>query len=413
AKALRRAPVEVTLVDRVNHHLFQPLLYQVSAGILAESEIAPPLRGILRRQANARVLLAEITGFDLDRREAHALAPDGGPLTLPYDSLIVAAGASHSYFGRDEWAPVATGLKTLADAREVRSRILRAFELAEIADDPVERDAWLRFAVIGGGPTGIELAGQIAELSRGALRPDYRRIDTATAAISLLEAGADLLPTWPGELSARAEKDLGELGVDVRTRRMAVGVDDEGVDVVDAHGEQFRVPARTVLWAAGVAPSPLARSLGAQLDRYGRVIVRDDLTVPDREEVFAIGDMAALDGVPGVAPAAMQQGRHAARTIRRRLAGREEPRPFRYADKGSLAVIGHDRAVGLAFGVTVTGLGAMLVWALVHVRHLVGWGNRLITTSRWLWTMLARNRAERVIDAPERRPEAVPEPSLR
>ena len=413
AKALRRAPVAVTLVDRVNHHLFQPLLYQVSAGILAESEIAPPLRGILRGQANARVLLAEITGFDLDRHEAHALAPDGGPLTLPYDSLIVAAGASHSYFGRDEWAAVAPGLKTLADAREVRSRILRAFELAELADDPAERAAWLRFAVVGGGPTGIELAGQIAELSRGTLRPDYRRIDTATAAISLLEAGPALLPTWPEELSARGEKDLGELGVDVRTRRTAVGVDDQGVDVVDAEGEQFRVPARTVLWAAGVAPSPLARSLGAELDRAGRVIVREDLTVPGREEVFAIGDMAALDGVPGVAPAAMQQGRHAARTIRRRLAGRDGPGPFRYVDKGSLAVIGHDRAVGLAFGVPVTGLGAMLIWALVHVRYLVGWGNRLITTLRWLWTMLARNRAERVIDAPARLPEPVRQPSLR
>jgi NADH:ubiquinone reductase (H+-translocating) len=413
AKALRRAPVEVTLVDRANHHLFQPLLYQVSAGILAESEIAPPLRGILRRQANARVLLAEITGFDLDRREAHALAPDGEPHTLSYDSLIVAAGATHSYFGRDEWAPVAPGLKTLGDAREVRSRILRAFELAELADDPAERDAWLRFAVVGGGPTGIELAGQIAELSRGALRPDYRRVDTATAAISLLEAGPDVLPSWPEELSERAEKDLGELGVDVRTRRTVVGVDDQGVDVVDAAGEQYRVPSRTVLWAAGVAPSPLARSLGAELDRAGRVIVREDLTVPGRDEVFAVGDMAALKGVPGIAPAAMQQGRHAARTIRRRLAGRDEPGPFRYVDRGTLAVIGHDRAVGLAFGVPVTGLGAMLVWALVHVRYLVGWGNRLITTLRWLWTMLARNRAERVIATPERRPEPVPEPSLR
>ena len=326
AKALRRAPVEVTLVDRVNHHLFQPLLYQVSAGILAESEIAPPLRGILRRQANARVLLAEITGFDLDGREAHALGPAGGPVTLPYDSLIVAAGASHSYFGRDEWAPVAPGLKTLADAREVRSRILRAFELAELAEDPAERAAWLRFAVVGGGPTGLELAGQIAELSRGVLRPDYRRIDTAAAAISLLEGGPELLPSWPDELSARAERDLAGLGVDVRTSRRAVGVDDEGVDVIDPAGEQYRVPARTVLWAAGVAPSPLARSLGAELDPAGRVIVGDDLTVRGREEVFAIGDMAALDGVPGIAPAAMQQGRHAARTIRRRLAGREERR---------------------------------------------------------------------------------------
>jgi NADH:ubiquinone reductase (H+-translocating) len=412
AKALRRAPVEVTLVDRVNHHLFQPLLHQVSAGVLAESEIAPPLRGVLRRQANAQVLLAEITGFDLDRREAHALSPRGEPLTLPYDSLIVAAGASRSYFGRDEWAAVAPGLKTLADAREVRSRILRAFELAELADHPAERAAWLRFAVVGGGPAGIELAGQIAELAHGALRPDYRRIDTATAAISLLETGPDLLPCWPGELSARAEQDLGALGVDVRTHRTAVGLDEEGVDVVDPAGEPYRVPARTVLWAAGVAPSPLARALGAELDRAGRVLVRDDLTVPDREDVFAIGDMAALDGVPGIAPAAMQQGRHAARTIRRRLAGRGAPGPFRYRDKGSLAVIGHDRAVGVAFGVPVTGLGAMLIWALVHVRHLVGWGNRMTTTLRWLWTLLARDRAERVIAAPAPLPEIVSQRAL-
>ena len=409
AKALRRAPVEVTLVDRANHHLFQPLLYQVSAGILAESEIAPPLRGILRRQANARVLLADVTGFDLDAREAHALAPDGEPVTLGYDSLIVAAGASHSYLGRDEWAHVAPGLKTLADAREVRSRILRAFEQAELATDPDERDAWLRFAVVGGGPTGIELAGQIAELSRGTLRPDYRAIDTATATISLLEGGPRLLAGWPEELSARAEHDLGKLGVDVRTRRLAVGLDADGVDVVDFEGAEHRVPARTVLWAAGVEPSPLAKALarasGARLDRAGRLLVRADLTVPGHDDVHVVGDMAGLDGVPGIAPAAMQEGRHAARTIQRRLAGREQPRPFRYLDKGSLAVIGHDRAVGTAFGVPVTGLGAMLIWALVHVRYLVGWGNRLITTLRWLWTMLARNRAERIISPPQRAPE--------
>ena len=411
AKALRRAPVEVTLVDRANHHLFQPLLYQVSAGILAESEIAPPLRGILRRQANARVLLADVTGFDLDAREAHALAPDGEPVTLGYDSLIVAAGASHSYFGRDEWAHVAPGLKTLADAREVRSRILRAFEQAELATSEAERDAWLRFAVVGGGPTGIELAGQIGELSRGILRPDYRAIDTAAARISLLEAGPALLEGWPDELSRRAERDLGALGVDVRTRRRAVGLDAGGVDIVDGAGDQHRVPARTVIWAAGVEPSPLASALArasdADVDRAGRLIVREDLTVPGHDEVFVVGDMAAVPDVPGIAPAAMQQGRFAAKTIRRRLAGRADARPFRYVDKGTLAVIGQRRAVGVAFGVPLTGLGAMLIWALVHVRYLVGWGNRLITTLRWLWTMLARNRAERVISTPERVPGPV------
>ena len=273
----------------------------MSAGILAESEIAPPLRGILRRRANARVLLAEITGFDLERREAHALAPHGEPLTLPYDSLIVAAGASHSYAGRDERAPVAPPLKTLADAREVRSRILRAFELA----------------------------GQIAELSRGALRPDYRRIDTATATISLLEGRPALLPGWAEELSARAAEDLGELGVDVRTRRTALST------------------------ACPPSHPPRCSRAGT---RHAR------------------SDAGCRRGAPGT---------------------------FAYRDKGTLAVVGHDRAVGLAFGVPVTGLGAMLIWALVHVRHLVGWGNRLTTTLRWLWTLLARDRAERVIATPE------------
>ena len=409
AKALRRAPVDVTLVDRANHHLFQPLLYQVSTGILAESEIAPPLRGVLRRQANARVLLAEVSSFDLEAREVHAAGPDGAPVTLGYDTLIVAAGATHSYFGSDEWAAVAPGLKTLDDARTVRSRILQAFELAELARDPEERAAWLRFAVVGAGPTGIELSGQIAELARRTLRPDYRAIDTATASISLLEAGPDVLADYPSELRARAARDLEGLGVDVRTSRLAVGVDAEGVDVVDTRtGDQHRVPARTVLWAAGVEASPLAQELaraaGADTDRNGRLIVREDLTVPGHDDVFAVGDMAALDGVPGIAPAAMQQGRHAARTIRRRLSGDGARRRVAYLDKGSLAVIGHDRAVGVAFGVPVTGFGAILIWALVHIRYLVGWGSRLVTAVRWLWTLLARNRAERVIALPERVP---------
>jgi len=405
AKALRRADVEVTLVDRANHHLFQPLLYQVSTGILAESEIAPPLRGVLRRQKNARVLLAEVTGFDLDGHEVEAVAPDGEPVTLGYDSLIVAAGAAHGYFGRDDWASLAPGLKTLADARAVRSRILQAFEMAELAGDPAERDAWLRFAVVGAGPTGIELSGQIAEMAHGALRPDYRAIDTATATISLLEAGPDVLAGYPEELRGRAARDLGKIGVDVRVDRRAIGIDSDGVDILDGTGGQYRVPARTVIWAAGVEASPLAQGLadasGADVDRTGRLIVREDLTVPGHGDVFAVGDMVALDGVPGIAPAAMQQGRHAARTIRRRLAGRTEVKRFSYLDKGSLAVIGHDRAVGVAFGVPLTGFGAILVWGLVHIRYLVGWGSRLVTAVRWLWTLLARNRAERVIATPE------------
>jgi NADH:ubiquinone reductase (H+-translocating) len=383
AKALKRAPVEVTLVDRSNHHLFQPLLYQVATGILTEGEIAPPLRGVLRRQENARVLLADVNGFDLRQRTVHATGPDGEPLTLGYDSLIVAAGASG-------------GLKTLDDARDIRSRVLRAFELAELATDERERDAWLRFAVVGGGPTGIELAGQVAALARSALRPDYRVIDTRRATISLVEAGPRLLPEFPEPLRIRAARELSALGVDVWLRARVTGIDDEGVDVGD-----LRLPARTVIWAAGVKASPLAEALadasGAPLDGQGRIAVDADLTLPGHPEVFAIGDMAALDGVPGVAPAAMQEGRHAARTIRRRLAGRSESRSFRYVDKGRLAVIGRRRALGTAFGIRFAGLLALLVWAVVHVRYLVGWGNRFVTVTRWLWTLLARDRGQRVI----------------
>jgi NADH dehydrogenase len=381
AKALKRAPVEVTLVDRANHHLFQPLLYQVATGVLTEGEIAPPLRGVLRRQDNARVLLAEVEGFDLDERVAHATTPDGRQLELGYDSLIVAAGATGD-------------LKTLDDARAIRSQVLRAFELAELATDPAERAAWLRFAVVGGGPTGIELAGQIADLAQRTLRPDYRGIDTRGTLISLVEGGPRVLPEFPEPLQRRAASDLAQLGVDVWHRARVVDTDDEGLDVLSASGALVRVPARTVLWAVGVRASPLAQALGAEAG--GRVAVEDDLTLPGRPEVFAIGDMAALDGVPGVAPAAMQQGRHAARTIRRRLAGKETA-AFHYVDKGRLAVIGRRRAVGTSLGIPFTGRLALAIWAVVHIRYLVGWGNRLVTFTRWMWTLLARNRGQRVI----------------
>lgn len=397
AKALRRAPVDVTVIDRVNHHLFQPLLYQLSTGILTEGEIAPPLRGVLRRHRNARVLLAEVTGFDLHAHAVLATAPDGEELQVGYDNLIVAAGAAHSYFGHDEWRSLAPGLKTLEDARAVRGRVLSAFEMAELADDPAEREAWLSFAIVGGGPTGIELAGQIAQLAHRTLRPDYRAVDTRAATIRLLEAGPEVLPEFPPRLRKRAIRDLGKLGVEVRLNAAATGIDTEGIRVDG--GE--RIGARTVLWAAGVTASPLARALanaaGAQIGDDGRLAVFDDLTLPGHPEVFAIGDMVGLDGVPGVAPAAMQQGRHAAKAIRRRLVGRWDSKPFAYLDRGSLAVIGRRRAVGQAFGIPFSGVLAMLVWAVVHVRYLVGWGNRLVTVVRWLWTLMARNRAERVI----------------
>ena len=401
ARTLRRAPVEITLVDKANHHLFQPLLYQVAAGILTEGEIAPPLRGVLRRQANARVLLAEVGGFDLGAREVDATGPGGEPLRLGYDTLIVAAGARGEYLGHDDWAAVAPQLKTLADARRVRSRILGAFERAELAADPAERDAWMRFAVVGGGPTGVELAGQIAELARRTLRPDFAAVDTATARIALLEAGPGVLADYPEPLRRRAVRDLERLGVTVRTGAAVTGIDAGGVATLGPDGLRT-VPARTVLWAAGVAASPLAAALAeaaeVDVDRAGRLRVRPDLTLPGHPEVMAIGDMVALRGVPGIAPAAMQQGRHAAYTIRRRLAGRSPEGTFRYFDKGALAVIGRGRAVGVAFGMRFTGAVAFLVWALVHVRFLVGWGNRLVTVTRWAWSLLARNRGERVIE---------------
>jgi NADH dehydrogenase len=393
AKALKRAPVEITLVDRANHHLFQPLLYQVATGILTEGEIAPPLRGVLRRQRNARVLLADVGGVDLGARRLIATAPGGERLELPYDSLIVAAGASHPYRGPEDGAQDALGLKTLDDAREIRSRILRAFEMAEVTGDP----AWLRFAVVGGGPTGVEIAGQIADLARRTLRHDYRTIDTTEATIALLEVGSELLAEFPAPLRARAARDLERLGVDVHFGAAAAALDADGLDLADGG----RLEARTVVWAAGVAASPLARSLvdagGGRLDDAGRIVVCRNLTLSRHPHVFAIGDMAAVDGVPGVAPAAMQQGRHAARIIRARLASRRSPGAFRYVDKGRLAVIGHNRAVGAAGGLRFAGRAALLIWAVVHVRYLLGWGNRLVTVTRWLWTIVARDRGQRVI----------------
>jgi NADH dehydrogenase len=393
AKALKRAPVEITLVDRANHHLFQPLLYQVATGILTEGEIAPPLRGVLRRQRNARVLLADVGGIDLGRRRVLATAPGGERLELPYDSLIVAAGATHPYRGPEDGAQNALGLKTLDDAREIRSRILRAFEMAEVTGDP----AWLRFAVVGGGPTGVEIAGQIADLARRTLRRDYRAIDTAEATVALVEVGSELLADFPPPLRARAARDLERLGVDVRFGAAAAALDADGLDLADGG----RVEARTVVWAAGVAASPLARSLvdagGGRLDDSGRIVVCRNLTLPRHPDVFAIGDMAAVDGVLGVAPAAMQQGRHAARIIRARLASRRSPGAFRYIDKGRLAVIGHNRAVGAAGGLRFVGRVALLIWAVVHVRYLLGWRNRLVTVMRWLWTIVARDRGQRVI----------------
>jgi NADH dehydrogenase len=362
AHKLRGVPgVEVTLVDRTNHHLFQPLLYQVATGVLSGGQIAPALRAMFRGQPRTEVLLADVVGFDLERRTVRALAEH--ERELGYDTLIVAAGATHSYFGHPEWEQIAPGVKTLDDAERVRSRILGAFELAEQAPE-VQREEWMTFVVVGAGPTGVELAGQLAILSRRVLRGEYRAIDPTQARIVLIDALDSVLSAFPPGLRARARRDLERLGVEVHLGERAVALDTRGLEV-ERDGQRRRFDARTVLWAAGVQAAPLGRALAeqstAKLDRSGRLVVEPDLSLPGRPEVFAIGDMAALDGVPGVAPAAIQQGAHAARAVRARIEGRPPP-PFRYVDKGHDR---HDRAHARGGqGVAPAALGAAGVRAL-------------------------------------------------
>jgi NADH:quinone reductase (non-electrogenic) len=398
AKALAGAEVDVTLVDRINHHLFQPLLYQVATGILSDGQIAPPLRSIFSDQANLQVRLAEVTGFDLERRTAYAATPDGERLTLPYEYLIVAAGSTHAYFGHDEWARFAPGLKSLTDAHLLRARILGAFELGAEASHESDRERWLTFVIVGAGPTGVELAGQIAELSRRLLGRVYGSMSAQNARIVLLDAAPTVLGSFPQRLQEIAHRDLAEMGVEIRTDAEVTGVDAEGVEAKDQTGQRFRILARTIVWAAGVEASPLARMLGqasgARVDRAGRVEVNPDCTLPNRPEVFVIGDMISLGDLPGVAQPAIQEGRFVARRIRARLRGRSKRKPFHYFDKGTMAAIGHRQAVVDAFGVQLGGLPAVLLWGLVHVAYLVGWGNRLGTVGRWLWAIAARDRRE-------------------
>ena len=400
AQALRHAHADVTLVDRTNHHLFQPLLYQVATGVLSPGQIAPALRAMFRHQHNVTVLLADVEGFDLQRRVVHATAEHR--LELPYDTLIVAAGATHSYFGHADWARFAPGVKSLDDAEHVRSRILIAFEMAEQATDDAERDAWMTFVVVGAGPTGVELAGQLAILSRRVLNRDYRRIDPARSRIILLDGTDSVLGAFSPQLRVHAQHDLREMGVDVQLGTTAVGIDEDGITVSAKDGGQRRIPSRTVLWAAGVQASPLARQLGeasgASVDRAGRLTVEPDLSLTGHPDVFAIGDMVALKGVPGVAPAAIQQGAYVGHVVRRRIRGRQRHRRFHYLDKGTVATIGRTRAVAEIPGhVKLSGLPAFVVWAVVHLTYLVGWGNRYEAVARWMWTLAARNRRERLI----------------
>jgi NADH:ubiquinone reductase (H+-translocating) len=398
AKALARADLDVTLVDRGNHHLFQPLLYQVATGILSDGEIAPPLRGIFRHQANLRVHLAEVTGFDLERRMVFAVTPAGDRTMYPYDFLIVAAGSTHAYFGHDEWSRYAPGLKSLRDAHLLRTRILGAFEMGADAVRESDRDQWLTFVIVGAGPTGVELAGQIAGLAHRLLVHEYGSIHFSDARIALLEGAPTVLGSFPKRLREIARQTLEGMGVEIRTDAKVTGVDAQGVDAQDANGQRFRILARTIIWAAGVEASPLGRMLadasGARVDHAGRLEVNPDCTLPGRPEAFAIGDMISLDDVPGLAQPAIQEGRYVARTIKARLRGHGSRRRFHYFDKGTMAAIGQRDAVVDVFGLKLGGIPAMLLWGVVHVAYLVGWGNRLLTVGSWLWSLAFREQRE-------------------
>ena len=398
-KALAMAPVDVTLVDRHNYHLFQPLLYQVSTGILSEGQIGPPLRDVTRNTRNCRVELAEVTGFDLDQRVVSAINPIGQRMEIPYDSLIVAAGGRTSYFGNDQFAPFAPGMKTIDDALELRRRIFGAFELAELEEDPEEKRRWLTFVVVGAGPTGCELAGQIRELAERSLRHNFRTIDPATAKVILVDGGQEPLASFGENLSGKGRKELEHMGVELRMGLRATDVDFNGIAVKTPDGDE-RIDAHTVIWAAGVAASPLAKMLGdasgAEVDRAGRVAVLPDCTLPGHPEVFAIGDMMSLDHLPGVAEVAMQQGLFAGRTIRRRLqGGGDKTVTFKYVDLGSMATIGRFRAVVEFKGIHLSGFAGWLMWLAVHLVFLTGFRNRLGALFRWTGALLGRHREER------------------
>jgi NADH dehydrogenase len=397
ARALRRAPLDVTVVDRTNHHLFEPLLYQVATGLLSVGAIAPAIRDVLRRQKNTRVLLGEVVDIDLGARELRLDAGGRGSV-LPYDSLIVAAGATQSYFGHDEFAVHAPGMKTIHDALELRGRIFGAFEMAEF--DSERREHWLTFAVVGAGPTGVELAGQIAELSRRTLKRNFRTFDPAKARIVLLDAGDSVLPTSPVPVQRRAYRDLEDLGIEIRLGARVTGVDADGVCVENRDGSTGRIEAATKIWAAGVQGSPLgamlARQSGAAVDRTGRVAVLPDLTLPGHPEVFVVGDLMSL-GLPGVAEVAMQSGHHAAKTITRRVRGDEKQRPFRYRDLGTAAAIGRFRAILYVGPVRVTGLVGWLAWLVIHLSFLTGFKNRFATLAGWTIAFLGRGRPQRTI----------------
>ncbi|HUG77953.1 MAG TPA: NAD(P)/FAD-dependent oxidoreductase [Burkholderiales bacterium] len=386
ARGLARAPVDVTIVDRANHHLFQPLLYQVATAGLSAPAIAAPIRHILAAQKNATMLMADAQRVDAARR---VVLLDGGELA--YDYLVMATGSTHSYFGHDEWARYAPGLKTLEDALEIRRRILTAFERAERETDAARRAVWLTFVVIGGGATGVELAGTLAEIARNTLPGEFRHFDPREARVVLIEAAERVLPPYPPDLSEKARLQLERLGVTVWLERRVTGISADGVRL----GEET-LAARTVLWAAGVAASPLGATLGVATDRAGRVPVDPDLGVPGHPEIFVVGDLAALPGVPGIAPAAKQMGRHAARNIVLSLMGK--PRiPFRYRDYGQLATIGRKAAVAVLGRFKLWGYPAWLLWLLAHIYFLIGFRNRIVVMIDWAWAYWTQERHARIV----------------
>jgi len=392
ARALKRAPVRVTVIDRRNHHLFQPMLYQVATAALSPADIASPIRSILRDQLNTEVYLANVVEVLLGERVV--LLEDGS--RMGYDYLMIATGARHSYFGRDHWEALAPGLKSLEDANEILKRVLLAFEAAERETDPVKRRECLTFVVVGGGPTGVELAGALAEIRRYALRRDFRHIDSAEATVMLLEGGPRILPTYPPKLSVRAKLELRRLGVDVREESMVTDVRDRSVLAAG-----WTIPTQNVIWAAGNSASPLTRTLGVPLDNQGRVIVEPDCTVPGHAEVFVLGDAAAFRDpkggtLPGISPVAIQMGRYAARMIRQDGEGVKR-QPFTYRDKGQLAVIGRGHAVADLVRLKFGGFPAWLIWIFVHIFFLIGFRNRVIVLLEWAWSYLTYQRGARLI----------------
>lgn len=393
SRALADAPLRITLVDRRNHHLFQPLLYQVATAGLSSPDIAAPLRHILGKQRNIEVRLGEVVS--IDKHAKHVQLGDGSQIS--YDLLLVASGATHAYFGHDEWAADAPGLKTLDDALYLRRKLLLAFERAEAESDPVKRAAWLSFAIVGGGPTGVELAGTLAEIARHTLKNEFRHINPADAKVRLVEAGPRVLSTFPEVLSLKARRQLEKLGVEVLTGTAVSHIDGQGFQLGDTH-----VPARTVVWAAGVAASPLARTLDVPLDRAGRVQVEPDLTIPGHPEIFAGGDLVALTQangrpVPGVAPAAKQMGKYVAQVIRARLDGSSAPAPFRYSDQGNLATIGRMAAIVHVGKLQLSGLLAWWFWLAAHVFFLIGFRNRLVVLLNWAVAYWSYQRSARII----------------